>query len=127
MQKIISVIVCCLFWLPILAWGQSTATKTLMITVRSGLSITTATLNDAVVGSAYSATLAASGGISPYTWSVTSGTLPTGLMLAPATGVIGGTPTAAGPYSFTVQVKDSSTAVAYLHIKGNVKRGSKRA
>jgi lipoprotein-anchoring transpeptidase ErfK/SrfK len=114
----------------VFAWvalGQGTATKTLTITVRSGLSITTATLNDAVVGSAYSATLAASGGISPYTWSVTSGTLPTGLTLASATGVIGGTPTAAGAYSFTVQVKDSSTAIAYLIIKGRVKRGAKHA
>lgn len=56
----------------------------------------------------YSALLGATGGTSPYTWSVSSGNLPAGLSLSP-TGLISGTPTAApGTYNFIVQVTDSS-------------------
>ena len=73
----------------------------------SRLAITSTTLPGGVVGSAYSQTLAASGGVTPYTWSVVSGTLPAGLALAPATGIISGTPTAPGTSTFTVQVADS--------------------
>jgi uncharacterized repeat protein (TIGR03803 family) len=55
------------------------------------------------VGAAYNQTLAASGGATPYTWSVSSGTLPLGLSLSSA-GVISGAPTTTGTVSFTVQV-----------------------
>src|SRR5208283_3064957 len=50
---------------------------------------------------AYSTTLLAYGGAQPYTWSITAGSLPPGLTLAPSTGVISGTPTTAGAYPFT--------------------------
>ncbi len=59
------------------------------------------------VGVAYSSALVASGGVPPYTFSIISGTLPPGLTLNPSTGAITGTPTAAGPYTFTAQVVDS--------------------
>jgi trimeric autotransporter adhesin len=78
----------------------------------SALSITTTALAQGVLGSAYSQTLAASGGVTPYTWSVASGTLPPGLSLAPASGVISGTPTAAGVATFTIQVADSQSTPA---------------
>ncbi len=64
------------------------------------------------VGSAYSQTLAATGGTAPYTWSVASGMLPAGLALNPTTGVIAGTPTVAAQSSFTVRVTDSKAATA---------------
>src|SRR5204863_9156016 len=70
--------------------------------------ITTSSLPVATQGTAYSVTLAASGGTQPYTWSLSSGTLPAGLGLAAATGVISGTPGGTGLSSFTVQVKDSA-------------------
>ena len=70
---------------------------------------TTDPLANGIVGVAYSATLVASGGIPPYTWSIISGSLPAGLTLA--SGAITGTPTTVGPYSFTAQVSDASNPV----------------
>jgi streptogramin lyase len=64
------------------------------------------------VGVSYSEILSATGGAPPYTWAVSSGSLPAGLTLNPDTGQITGTPAAAGPGSFTVQVTDSSQAMA---------------
>ena len=61
---------------------------------------------------AYSQTVQATGGVIPYTWSLASGTLPPGLGLNPATGVISGTPTKQGNWSFTVRVRDSQAVPA---------------
>ena len=73
------------------------------------ISITTTTLSAATVGIPYSQSLSASGATSPYTWTLSSGTLPDGLSLSPP-GVISGTPTNSSITStFTVQVSDSST------------------
>jgi hypothetical protein len=91
---------------------SKTATQTL--TVPAEPSITTTSLAAGQVGAAYSATLAGSGGISPYTWSLSSGTLPSGLSLAASTGVISGTPLAAGvgTANLTFKLTDSGTATA---------------
>ena len=69
------------------------------------LTLTTTSLPDGVVGLAYSTKLTASGGITPYSWSISSG-LPAGLTLN--SGVITGTPTTLGSYSFTVNVSDAA-------------------
>jgi len=61
----------------------------------------------AEVGVAYSSALVASGGVSPYSFSITQGSLPPGLTLNSSTGAITGTPTTAGTYNFTAQVTDS--------------------
>ncbi len=77
-----------------------------------------------VVGSPYSTALQASGGVTPYTWSISGGALPGGLTINSATGVISGTPTTAGSFSFTVQVKDvtgrTATATASIAITSPV-------
>ena len=76
----------------------------------AALSITTTSLASAYVGSPYSATLAASGGTSPYSWSVTAGTLPAGLTLNGSTGAITGTPTTTvSKTPLTFQVHDASS------------------
>ncbi len=59
------------------------------------------------VGDAYSRTLTRTGGTGPFVFSVPTGSLPAGLTLNTATGVLSGTPTAAGDYAFTVKVVDS--------------------
>ena len=87
---------------------KETATATLSITIGAGLSITTTSLPGGVQGTAYSASVAATGGISPYTFSITTGSLPSGLTMSSG-GAISGTPTGSGTSSFTVQAKDSST------------------
>jgi len=61
------------------------------------------------VGVAYSQSVSASGGVAPYAYAVSTGTLPTGLSLDPASGAITGTPTATGTFSFTIGATDSST------------------
>jgi len=58
----------------------------------------------------YWAALTATGGRPPYRWSVSSGTLPKGLHLARATGVISGAPKVSGTYTFTVTVVDHRAA-----------------
>ena len=72
--------------------------------------ITTTSLPDGTAGSAYSQTLAASGGTAPLAWSISSGSLPPGLALNPGTGVISGTPTTAGTFAFTAMVTDAAGA-----------------
>lgn len=68
-----------------------------------------AALPEATEENSYAAILTASGGVPPYTWSLIPGAvLPSGLSLS-ADGVITGTPLVNGPYSFAVQVRDSST------------------
>jgi hypothetical protein len=68
-------------------------------------------LPSAVAGASYSQTLAATGGVPPYTWQVASGSWPAGLSMSSA-GVISGTPAAAGSYVFSAQVRDSASATA---------------
>ncbi|MBB5339847.1 beta strand repeat-containing protein [Tunturiibacter gelidoferens] len=68
------------------------------------------TLASGTANKSYSATLTASGGTAPYSWSISSGSLPAGLSLSASTGIISGTPTASGSFSITVAVKDSSSA-----------------
>ena len=88
-----------------------TQTANLTLTISSAsLAISTSSLPNGQTGVAYSATLAASGGASPYTWSITSGTLPAGLTLNASTGAITGTPSAAvASTPLTFKVIDSSS------------------
>jgi hypothetical protein len=65
------------------------------------------TLPSGTVGTAYNQSVSASGGTSPHTFSVSSGALPTGLILNAATGAITGTPTSAGTFNFTITATDA--------------------
>ena len=84
--------------------------SSLLISPNSGpppLTITTTTLPNAYWVLPYRATLVATGGVPPYTWSLVSGYPPPGYKLNPSTGLISGNTPLAGTFSFTVQVTDS--------------------
>ncbi|HEX6771991.1 MAG TPA: Ig domain-containing protein [Acidobacteriaceae bacterium] len=71
------------------------------------LVVTTTSLPQGQTSSVYNSSLSATGGTSPYTWTLKSGKLPAGLSLS-SSGTISGTPTAPGSFSFAVQVSDSA-------------------
>lgn len=73
--------------------------------------ITTESLPDGIVGQSYSAMVEATGGAGePYSWALTSGSLPPGLLLDAETGELSGEPTEAGTFEFTVQVDGETSA-----------------
>jgi putative Ig domain-containing protein len=86
----------------------------------TSLQVDTDDLADGVAGDSYTQTLEASGGVAPYTWGIAAGSLPPGLSLSASTGLISGTATTAGIFTFTVSVTDSEgseeTASAVLSI-----------
>ncbi|MFN7974913.1 MAG: putative Ig domain-containing protein [Acidobacteriota bacterium] len=76
--------------------------------VCAAITLNPALLPGGVAGTPYSQTITASGGAPPYTYSVTAGALPPGLALNAATGVLNGTPSATGTFTFTVTATDSN-------------------
>ncbi len=82
-----------------------TVNATCQLNIFSGLSVTTTSLPDGTVGAPYSQTLAAAGGVGALQWSGSG--LPAWLSLDPSTGIVSGTPAAAGSSPFSVQVIDS--------------------
>ena len=72
------------------------------------ITVAPATLPNGATGTAYSQTITASGGTAPYSFAITTGALPAGLSLTSA-GVLSGTPTASGSFTFTVTATDAST------------------
>jgi hypothetical protein len=74
----------------------------------------------AQLGVPYTIALAASSGTPPYSWSMSSGDLPPGLGLGLLSGIIAGTPTAAGSYNFTVRLTDSKSMTAQKSLLINV-------
>ena len=95
--------------------NNQTATEATSITVSAGVSTTFAAPPGAVVNTAYTDTLTATGGTTPYTWSVNAGSLPPGITLTSA-GVLAGTPTTAGSYTFSVNVIDANNGIATTSI-----------
>ncbi len=71
------------------------------------LAIATGVLPNALIATAYPATLQATGGQAPYTWIVSAGSLPTGLILQP-NGMFTGTASVPGTYPISIQVSDAS-------------------
>ena len=97
-----------------------TATVPLTLVVTASVGIQTSSLAPGAVGVSYSQTLVGFGGKTPYVWSVSSGSLPAGLTLNSATGVISGTPTAGGTSSFTITLTDASPVTTTASLTINV-------
>lgn len=72
------------------------------------ITVNPATLPNGVVGTPYNQVVSGSGGTAPYTFTVSSGALPTGLTLNGTTGAIAGTPTAAGTFTFSITATDAN-------------------
>jgi hypothetical protein len=85
---------------------SQTNSYTLSVTAPT-ITITPATLTAGTVGVAFSQQLTAAGGAAPYTYAVTTGTLPAGVTLTTG-GLLAGTPTAGGSFAFTVTATDSN-------------------
>ncbi|NBF09677.1 putative Ig domain-containing protein [Pseudomonas sp. Fl4BN1] len=84
---------------------------TVSITVSApSLAVTPASLGAGTAGSAYSATLSVSGGTAPYSYSISSGSLPAGLSLNTTSGLISGTPTTSGTSNLTITATDTNGA-----------------
>ncbi|BCL76177.1 hypothetical protein JHS3_19130 [Jeongeupia sp. HS-3] len=89
--------------------GPHSLTGTYTLTIAAPtITVSPSTLPNPAVGTAYSQTVSASGGVTPYTYAVTSGSLPAGLTLNSSSGAITGMPTAAGSFSFTVTATDAN-------------------
>jgi hypothetical protein len=75
----------------------------------SGVPNVTKTLPPGTVGSSYSNQIDQDGATLPLTWTITAGALPPGLSIGTNSGMVSGTPTAPGSYTFTAQVTDSAS------------------
>lgn len=95
--------------------GKSITNSDNSSTVSTLVVTTTSPMPDGTESAAYSKTLAATGGTGAYTWSVVSGSLPTGITRTGA--VLSGTPSVAGVYSFTVRVTDSTAGTPLTNDK----------
>lgn len=103
-----------------------TATMSLSISVNGSagtLEIRTATLSVGTINTPYNALLTANGGFTPYTWSISSGTLPLGLSLNASTGLLSGVPGAAGLANFQITVTDAQNDTATLPLSISVNTG----
>ncbi|HEV2647165.1 MAG TPA: putative Ig domain-containing protein [Acidobacteriaceae bacterium] len=90
--------------------AQSASATTSVAVTATALVVTAPALPVRTVGAAYSQAFGVTGGTAPYTWRMTSGSLPAGLTLTPA-GVVSGTAQASGTTNFTATVSDSSSPV----------------
>ncbi|SOC58086.1 cell wall-binding repeat-containing protein [Ornithinimicrobium cerasi] len=92
-----------------LGGGLAVCDDTIVAAARlTSLQLTSTDVPPAPVGQPYRHQLAASGGTAPYGWTVEASSLPPGLLLGAADGLIGGTPTSAGAYDVRVTVRDST-------------------
>jgi len=85
----------------------------LSITIQGAPVISTTSLPAGNQGTPYSSSVSAAGGVGPFAWSISAGSLPPGLSLGASTTnsvTISGTPTAQGTFNFTIQITDSSGA-----------------
>lgn len=93
-------------------------------TVSSNIVISPSSLPPMILNSSIGATtINAFGGIAPYTYSISSGSLPAGLSLT-GSGILYGAPTATGPYSFTLSIADSKGTLSAITYSGSIGEGA---
>ena len=90
----------------------ASAQRALSIRVVSGLNVIGCPNTTSEVGLVFASAALGSGGSPPYTWTLSAGSLPPGLLLDPASGAVAGTPSQAGLVQFAVDVRDSTSHAA---------------
>jgi len=95
--------------------NNTSAISTVFMDIYEPVTITTTSLHSSYIGIPYKRVLEATGGLSPFTWVVSNGSLPAGLTLDSATGAISGVPTIPGTAEFTIRVHDSNSVAATKH------------
>ena len=89
--------------------ADTTKSATASVTITPPpVTVTTTSLSNATAGAAYSNSLTATGGTTPYSWSLSSGTLPSGITIQ-SSGSLSGTAAKTGTYNISVEVTDSSS------------------
>ena len=88
--------------------GLTTTSAAADVTVVAPVSIATVSVPQGQTGTPYAVTLSATGGTGAYTWSVAAGGLPGGVSLGTSSGLIAGTPSQSGTFTFTVRAQDPS-------------------
>lgn len=96
------------------------ATQVVNMNVNQAPAITSSAPANGLVGAAYSHTFTASGFPATFTWTVSSGSLPSGLSLNASSGVLSGTPSASGAFAFTVQCANGISPAASQVVNMNV-------
>lgn len=101
--------------------GQSAVSHTMGTSQAAvPLQITTQNLPPAALDVIYKASLIATGGISPYSWMTSSGSLPAGLSLSPNSGSIDGVATTPGIFPFRAVATDSIGSTTGVQLSINV-------
>jgi len=107
--------------------GSVRGTAAVVVTAPAQLAIVKSVLPEANAGMTYTASLSASGGTSPYQWTLSAGSLPSGIQLQSSTGVINGMTSLSGSFAFTAKVTDSagssSTQAFTLPVSSNSANG----
>jgi hypothetical protein len=103
--------------------GNGTADKPCSMEVRPALGIANSSLHSGISGANYSDTISSTGGVGPFVWSTTAGSLPPGLSLNPANGQITGTPLVTGTFNFTAKASDSIGAQATKDLSITIAQG----
>lgn len=102
---------------------STTRQYTLAVVAPFAVAAAAGKLPTGIVGKAFRGTPAtATGGLSPYTWAVSGGTMPSGLTLDPATGALVGRPTTAGSYALSIRATDADGRVGTADVAITVAR-----
>jgi hypothetical protein len=92
-------------WLMLLVTG---VVSTISVAQQQPLVIRSQAVPSGIAGVPYVFQLATQGGVAPYSWTISDGKLPPGLMLDEHKGVISGTPSSPGEFKFTLRLSDSA-------------------